>query len=297
MGHKISLVIANYNGIELLKRNLSKIILSTYSFDPNAEVIIVDDGSKDGSATYIKKNFSRVKLIQLSENRGFSYAMNIGIKHASGDLVVLLNTDVTPEKGYLNNAVKHFSDNAVFAVSFHERGFGWARGFFNDGFVNHVGVINDNKLHETFWVNGGSGIFRKNYLKKLGYFDDELFSPFYWEDIDLSYRGAKRGWKLLWEPDARVLHYHGSTINKISKNKRDFIVQRNQLFFIWKNITSPILFRKHMLGLLRRIIKNPGYIKVFLIAMLKVRTVLSERAKEKKESTVSDETIFLKFSR
>jgi len=294
MASKISVVIPNYNGIDLLKKNLQSIISSTRDFAPDAEFIVADDASTDESVAYLK-SIPGVRTIKLTKHRGFSSTINSGIKMSKGDFLVLLNNDVIPEKGYLGKPIKHFENKNVFAVSFHERGYGWARGYYKDGFVNHEGVLGTDKVHESFWVNGGSGVFRKKYLKELGYFDEKLFSPFYWEDIDLSYRAMKRGLKVLWEPDSYVVHNHESTTGKISKRTRNFIVERNQLLFIWKNITSPILFRKHMVGLFARIARHPMYLRIVLAALLKIGVVKSKRKVEKKEADVSDEAIFLRF--
>jgi GT2 family glycosyltransferase len=293
---KISVVIPNYNGIDLLKKNLPIIISSTRDYAPDAEIIVADDASTDESVAFLR-GLAGVKIIKLTKHRGFSSTINSGIKMSKGDFVVLLNNDVIPEKGYLENSIKHFKDKNVFAVSFHEKGYGWARGYFKDGYVNHEGVLGEDKVHESFWVNGGSGIFRKEQLRDLGYFDDKLFSPFYWEDIDLSYRAAKRGLKVLWDPDSNVIHNHESTTGKISKRTRNYIVERNQLLFIWKNITSPILFRKHLIGLFGRLARQPMYLRIVIAALLKIGIVKSKRQIEKKEAKVSDEAIFLRFSK
>lgn len=295
MKYSISLVVPNYNGLELLQKNLSKIVAETLNYDKNTEIIVVDDGSKDESVSFVKKNFPVVKILKMSKNKGFSSAVNSGIKYSKGELIVLLNTDVIPEKNYITNTIKHFEDNKVFAVSFHERGYGWAKGYFDRGFIGHKVGGEGSNVHATFWVNGGSGIFRRKIISELGYFDEKLLNPFYWEDVDISYRAMKRGYKLLWEPNSYVVHKHESTISKISISKRNLVLERNQLIFIWKNITSKILFKKHLNGLLHRLITHPGYIKVMLAALFKIRLVIKSRTKELKESKVSDETILANF--
>ncbi len=130
---------------------------------------------------------------------------------------------------------------------------------------------------------------------KLGGMDEVLLSPFYWEDLDLCYRAAKRGWLLLWEPSGKVVHKHESTISQLPKKYVDRIRERNQLLFIWKNLSSPILFRKHIVGLLKRVSSHPGYIRILFMALLRLRPALKARRKEKKESKISDEAIFARF--
>ena len=295
MKYKISVVIPNFNGLDLLAKNLVSVVTNTLSYDPDAEVIVVDDASKDYSVKYLKENFPKVIVLKHLRNRGFSATVNSGIKIARGDLIVLLNNDVLPINNYLHSVVDHFNDGEVFAVSFHEKGYGWAKGYFKDGFVQHSGGVESTTSHRTFWVNGGSGIFRASMLKKIRYFDEELFSPFYWEDIDLSYRGAKRGWKLIWEPKSCVIHEHESTIKKINQGKKDLIVQRNQLLFIWKNITSRTMIVRHLKGLMLRLSRHPGYIRIIFAALLKLEICLRKREIEIKESKICDEILLSEY--
>lgn len=294
--YKVSVVIPNYNGEELLKQNIPY-VLNAYNNKKNKiiEIIVVDDASQDESVKLLKQNFPKINIIQHKKNRGFSSAVNTGVRMSKGDLVVLLNTDVVIEKDFLVHALPHFENEKVFAVSFHEKGYGWAKGFFSDGFINHQSGKESKNTHDTFWVNGGSGIFRRNMWMKLQGMDEVLFSPFYWEDVDLSYRAAKRGWSLLWEPNARVIHKHEATMSKISRGFKTKIQERNQLIFIWKNITSPQLFKKHITGLAKRVIRHPGYLKIVVISFFKIKDISRARKRELKEGKVSDEAILAKF--
>lgn len=294
--YKVSIVIPNYNGEELLRVNIPYVVNALqYEKNKIIEIIVVDDASNDKSVSLIKKSFPSIRVFKHTKNRGFSSSVNMGARMSKGNLIALLNTDVTPEKDFLVSTLQHFKDNKVFAVSFHERGYGWAKGFFKDGFINHEGCSESKNTHETFWVNGGSGIFRRSMWMKLKGMDEKLLSPFYWEDIDLGYRAAKRGWTLLWEPNAKVVHEHESTMKKISQGYKRRIQERNQLIVIWKNITSIQLFRKHITGLLKRISKHPGYLRIVFAVLLQVGLIVKARKKEMKEGRISDEAIFAKF--
>lgn len=236
----ISIIIPNYNGEQLLKKNLPKVI-STSEFKKNRilEIIVVDDGSTDDSVKLIKEKFPEVRLFKHRINRGFSAAVNTGARAAKGKLLALLNNDVIPENDFLVAVIPHFKNRRVFAVSLNEEGFSWAKGKFEEGFINHEMGPESQKAHDTFWVSGGSGVFRRSQWMKLGGMDEKLLSPFYWEDIDLCYRAAKRGLRLLWEPKARVLHKHESTMSEFPAKYVQRVRERNQLLFIWKNLTSP----------------------------------------------------------
>jgi GT2 family glycosyltransferase len=293
---EVSVVIPNYNGEELLKKNLPSVLDAFRNKENNIiEILVVDDASKDRSVALLKKSFPEVKVIKHKKNRGFSSSVNMGARMSRGNLIVLLNTDVIPSKDFLVNALPHFKNEKVFAVSLHEKGYGWARGFFSDGFINHEQGKESKDVHETFWVNGGSGIFRRSMWMELGGMDEKLLNPFYWEDIDLSYRAAKRGWLLFWEPRAKVVHEHESTMKKIPQGYKRRIQERNQLIVIWKNLTSSQLFRKHIAGLFKRIGKHPGYLRIVFTALLNIKSIIKARNKELKEGRISDEAIFAKF--
>lgn len=293
----VSVIIPNWNGRPLLEKNLPS-IASAFEKKENKilEVIIVDDASSDDSVSFVRKNFPKFKVIQHRVNRGFSSSVNTGVRTAKGRLVVLLNSDVSVTSNFLVPVGRHFENKKTFGVSLNEQDFGWAQGKFEEGFVVHEGKPADRKVHETFWISGGSGVFRRDLWIKLGGLDEKLLSPFYWEDIDISYRAHKRGYLLFWEPTAVVNHKHESTIRPyFGKGRLEKIRERNQLIFIWKNLTSQNLFRKHLQGLLKRLASHPRYILVVIAALSKFFEIRKARVKEKKEGRISDEAIFARF--
>jgi GT2 family glycosyltransferase len=293
----ISVVMPNLNGEKLLEKNLP-ILIAARNYSPNQimEIIIVDDGSWDGSVAFLKKNFPEVRVIKHTANRGFSAAVNTGARAAKGDLILLINTDVLPDKDFLVKVLPHFSDNKVFAVSLHERGYGSARGYFGEGYIQLAMGEENDKVHPSFYVSGGSGVFRRSIWVELGGMDEKLLSPFYWEDIDICYRAAKRGYKLLWEPDGIVEHHHESTISKFPKTYVARVRERNQLLMLWKNVTSPNLTRKHIAGLAKRLVMHPGYLRIIIMALGRIGIAMQKRKREAKESKVSDEAIFARYA-
>lgn len=292
-----SIIIPNFNGEALLAKNLPYVIKAFDNKENNiSEVIVVDDGSEDGSVKLIKDQFSQVRVIKHKKNRGFSASVNTGVRGSKGDLIVLLNSDVIPSEDFLINTLPHFKNPKVFAVSLHEKGYGWAKGGFKDGYIQILPGEEGKTFHESFYVSGGSGVFRRSIWMELGGMDEELLSPFYWEDIDLCYRAAKRDYLVGWEPNSHVLHNHESTISKLSKGYVARIRERNQLLCLWKNLASPTLVRKHIVGLSTRLARHPGYIRVILMALGRLPVALRKKKKEIKESKVSDEAIFGRFS-
>lgn len=297
MGGKVSVVIPTFNGKELLEKNLQSVVSA--SENPNnriTEIIVVDDGSTDDTQAYLKRNFPQVRLIKHKKNRRFPASINTGVRMSKNNYIVLLNNDVSVTDSFLEKPLEDLEDKQIFAVSFHEKGYGGSKGKFVDGFIVHEGQKETSRATNSFWASGGSCVMKKKIFSLLGGMDEELYSPFYWEDIDLSYRCLKRGYKILWEPDSLITHIHESTNKKISKKYRSRIQERNQLLFIWKNLTSGSYFRRHIVGLFKRIVKNPGYTLILFMALGKVRVVLKKRKREIRESKISDEAIFSSFS-
>lgn len=294
---KASVIIPNFNGEKLLIDNLPMIVEAMENKENNiCEIIVVDDASKDGSVKLIKNMFPQIKLVKHNKNRGFSATVNTGARTTKGELLVLLNNDVVPSLDFLKPIFKHFENSDVFAVSMHEKKYGWAKGAFIDGFVDLAMGEENSPTSQSFYASGGSGVFRRNLWMELGGMDEKLLSPFYWEDLDLCYRAIKRGYQVLWEPESRVTHNHESTIARLPNKYVARIRERNQLLFIWKNITSTNLTRKHLAGLLKKFLRHPGYLRIVCMALGKLNIVLKARKKEIEESKVSDEAIFSRFS-
>lgn len=293
----VSVLISDFNDEELLRKNLVKIVeLSKNPKNSILEIIVVDDGSTDGSSNYIKENFPKIRLIKHKVNRGIASAFNTGVRSARGSLILMISPDMIPTKNLVVSLLPHFENQKVFAVSFHEKGVGPEKGVWKDGFVQFK---NEKELREpenTFYVRKGEGIFNRKIWVELGGMDEKLFTPFYWEDLDISYRALKRGYQNLWEPKAEITHQHWGTLGRLNRNFVEKKGELHMLLFIWKNINSRNLIRKHITGLFSKIAKNPGYLKIVLMALGKLPTVLREKRREAHESKISDETIFSRFS-
>ncbi len=282
---KFSVIIPNWNNLDLFRKNLRKIIAIEAD-----EVIVTDDNSKDGSLDYLKKNFPKVKLVT-HRRLGFAGNVNRGVEIAKHEIIVLLNIDVIPRKNSLQPLKEDFKDPTVFAVSFNEINnpkLSWTKGYFLKGYIIHAAGKKTKTPHQTFWASGGSAAFRKSMWERLGGFDESF--KFYWEDIDLCYRAQKRGWRCLWDPRAQVTHQHESTFKKLRKSYVSLIQERNQLLFIWKNLTAPKLMPKHLAGIFYRL-RNPGYLKVILAALIKLPGLIPKRFKEQEEAIISDKKI------
>jgi GT2 family glycosyltransferase len=284
---KVSIVIPNWNGSYLMSKHLRNLI----KVSENAEIVVSDDNSNDDSVKFLKTNFPEVNVIQRLIRTGFAGNVNSGVAHANGDIVVLINTDVEPEPGYLKPLLNHFADPKVFAVGCMDksyekgeikyRGRGIAR--WEHGFYLHE--RGDIDKTDTAWVSGGSGAFRREYWNKLGGMD-ELFNPFYWEDIDLSYRGVRAGYTIIFEPKSLVNHYHeeGKIKSDFSPGQVKLIAYRNQFTFILKHIPDFKMLLEHIVYAPYRIIKSLisgdcSMAKGYLAATLRIPRIIYFRLK------------------
>ena len=250
-----SVVIPNWNGCHLLEKYLPSVLEAT-SGSPLNEVIVVDNGSTDGSAGFVRRRFPQVRLLALDHNLGFGGGSNAGFRAARNDIVVLLNSDMRVGPGFLAPLLKGFADEKVFAVACQiffadphklREETGLTQGWWEGGCVrvrHRVdGAITD--LHPCFYGGGGSCAFDRRKLLELGGFDP-LLAPFYLEDTDLGYLAWKRGWKVFYQPQSVVYHEHRGTIGKTySPAFIQSVLKKNFVLFCWKNIHEPRRLLEH----------------------------------------------------
>ncbi len=292
---KISIVIPNWNGAEKLSKHLPNVLVAA-KYSHVSEIIVADDASTDNSLEVLATDFPEIKVVKREKNGGFASNVNFGVSYTDADFIVLLNSDASPKKDFLDAVLPHFNNKEVFAVGCNTGG-SWARADFKDGYFWHNQASDKPKeSHQTLWVSGGSGIFRKSVWDELGGLDT-LFDPFYEEDLDLGYRATKRGYINLWEPKSVVEHYReeGVIAQNFKQDKINKIAQRNQLIFIWKNITSSQLFTQHQSSLIKKLIKHPKYWQIFLMAAVNLQKIIAKRKVEIRESKLTDEEILAMF--
>jgi GT2 family glycosyltransferase/glycosyltransferase involved in cell wall biosynthesis len=241
-----SVVIPNWNGRDLLEKYLPSVI-EALSDNPQNELIVVDNGSTDGSAAFVRARFPQVRLVALDQNLGFGGGSNAGFEIATHDIVVLLNSDMRVERGFLPPLLDGFTDERVFAVSCQiyfsdpeklREETGLTQGWWANGGLRVRHRIEDGitSAFPCFYGGGGSCAFDRRKFLQLGGFD-ELLAPFYLEDTDLGYMAWKRGWKVLYEPRSIVYHEHRGTIGKrFTQEQIGLVLKKNFILFCWKNI-------------------------------------------------------------
>jgi len=300
MENNVSVIIPAYKNTTLLLRNLQ----NNYPLIKDCEIIIINDDPSTPLKPYLKK-YPDIKVIENEKNLGFSRAINKGIAIADRDYLLLLNTDVVIKQINLQKLMAVFIEKKqLFAVSFYQMQ--------NAGIVsgkNRVywqkGMFNHQRAHNlmsgiTAWAEGGAGIFSKKILQQMGGFDS-LYSPFYWEDIDLCYRAWKMGFEIIFDPETQVEHQHESTIGKYFTDKIKTTALRNQFVFIWKNITDKELIDEHLKMLPKvflSLIKDTGFTagKSFFQAVLLLPEILKKRQEQKKGYQKTDQEILAMFN-
>jgi O-antigen biosynthesis protein len=253
-----TIIILNWNGKDLLAQGLPSVIEAVKMNGRSHEILVVDNGSTDGSIEYLKESFPAVRVLALEKNLGFAEGNNAGVRAASHDIVILLNNDMVVNPGFLAPLLQGFGPK-TFAVSsqiyFQDSSkrreeTGRTTATFRRGMIDYSHreidlSTNRRKCYPVFWAGGGSSAFDREKFLSLGGFQ-KIYSPAYVEDTDLSYQAWRIGWEVLLAPGSIVYHLHrASSGRRFSPSQLQTLIIRNQLLFIWKNIHSWRLLLSH----------------------------------------------------
>ncbi|HLO24484.1 MAG TPA: glycosyltransferase family 2 protein [Geobacteraceae bacterium] len=250
----ISIVIPNYNGEGLLRENLPSIIAALEQWGGEHELIVVDDCSTDGSCLLIREAFPHVTLIVNTVNMGFSKTCNIGMGKVRYPVALCVNNDVKAAPDLIAPLVRHFADDDVFAVTPNilaereGRNQGIVYGLYGKGFLKGGFAPLEERcgVRENLYAIGACVAYDMAKFRALGGYA-EIFTPYLFEDVDISYRAWKRGWKSVYEPGATVYHYSSATIGKTKKRHKRTIYFRNRFLFHWINLTDQSFMLSNLL--------------------------------------------------
>lgn len=265
-GNKVDIIIPTYNGRYLLEKNLSHAVKNTKQL---GKLIIIDNGSQDDTANWIKKNYPEAIVIHNNTNLGYTIPINQGVSVSDSPYFVLLNNDVRPYPGYLDSALSFFSDPNIFAISFNEDGASWPDLSFGNGKIQYTHGKDKDRPVFSPWASGGSAVFSRKIWNAVGGYD-EVYAPWYWEDIDIGYRAWKMGYSIVWDPNAHILHDHESTSKKLNPTYVRRIKERNELMFNWLNITDKHLKRQHFAHLIKYSLSHLGYVRIIILALWQI---------------------------
>ena len=246
----LDIVIPNYNGKQFLETCLDSIFQQTFTL---FQVIVVDNGSADGSVAYLHEAYPAVRVIALRENTGFSAAVNRGIAAGDSPLVFLLNNDTELAPDCLTELVRAAEQHtdAFFApkmLSYHERSIldGAGEGYLRGGVGYRLGTMERdsavyNEPRRVFGACGGAALYRRSLFGQVGMFDEDFFA--YLEDVDLNFRANRAGFTCRYVPAARVYHIGSATTGSKINPFTVRLSTRNNLFLLLKNYPFPLFFR------------------------------------------------------
>jgi GT2 family glycosyltransferase len=238
----VSVVIVNWNGKHLLGECLDS--LSAQAVE-GVEIILVDNGSKDGSAQFVQERYPGVRLITLQENLGFAGGNNAGIRSASGKYIALLNNDTRVDQAWLANLLREAEASPASTGM-------WAckiLSYDNPDVLDNVGLLlypdglgrgkgrlekdrgQYDEQGEAFFPSGCAGLFRREMLDEIGLFDEEFFA--YADDVDLGLRARLAGFRCTYVPTANVYHKYSASSSAHSPFKA-FLVERNRIWVLLK---------------------------------------------------------------
>jgi GT2 family glycosyltransferase len=297
MAKDLSIIILNYNTKKLLGNLLSSIFNSDLK-NINLEVIVVDNGSKDNSAGFVKKYFPKVKVIENKKNYGFSKGSNIGAKKAKGKYLLFLNSDTLVFKktikkmlGFLDKKTSAAAatcflkmENGRIDPASH-RGFptpwaalsyflGLEKLFSNSRFFGqyHKTWKNLKKTHQIDVISGAFFMIRRKIFDSLAGFDEDYFM--YGEDIDLCYRLHKKGEKIYFYPHTKAVHLKkrsGRQRKAGNENEQEYensklIREKTSSYFF---NTMKTFYKKHYENKYPKLVKNLVLCGIFIVSKFK----------------------------
>lgn len=240
----LSIVIPTWNGRAHLEACLPSVRRHA---PPGTQVIVVDDGSSDGTLEWLRSKHPWVERLRTPSNVGFCGAVNLGLRHAVGDVVELLNNDTIVTAGWAEAALVHFADPSVGSVApltlrmdapdvldsagqaYHL--IGWAC---NIGYGCRL-KPEYLRSHEVFGPSGCSGFYRRELVIRLGGLLPEYGA--YFEDTDLAFRLRRAGYRCMYEPKSRVFHRGSATYGEMP-DRLVRLISRNEELVFWINLPA-----------------------------------------------------------
>jgi GT2 family glycosyltransferase len=250
-GPAVTAVVLNYDGRELLDVILPSLAAQTY---PNLTVTLLDNGSGDGSADYVRERWPSVRIVALPENVGVAAALNRGLESVETELVALLNNDIELEPAWLEELVAELTAHPEAAsasgklLRFDRRevidaagdGMRWSSAAFNRG-AGEADQGQYDEVQPVFSACAGAALYRRSAFEDVGAFDEDFFA--YLEDIDWSLRAQLRGYSSRYVPGAVGYHMRGATTGG-ALNRYRVMQRRNQIWLVVKNYPRGALLRR-----------------------------------------------------
>ncbi|MGB8231571.1 MAG: glycosyltransferase [Pseudonocardiaceae bacterium] len=248
---KVSVIVVNYRGAEHSVTCL-RALRDDLDWPPEAlELICVDNASGDGSAQQIAAAVPQARLIRSDTNTGFAGGCNLGVTHATGEIVGFLNSDARPHRDWVRAAVEAFRDGPAVAavaskvldwdgerIDYVDGGLTW----YGMGYKPHIGKPDDG-AHDTardvLFGTGAALLVRREVFERLGGFDERFFM--FCEDVDLGWRLNLRGYRVRYEPRSIAYHRHHASLHGADPARETYLLERNALAALYKNVSDETL--------------------------------------------------------
>lgn len=241
----VSVVLVNFRGADDTIEAIGHLGKLDWPQD-RLEIVVVENASGDDSAERIAAAAPHVKLVISKKNLGFAGGCNLGVKKSSGEVIAFLNNDARPDRAWVREAMRRFEESpkvgAVASrvldwdgekVDFIGSGLTW----FGMGYKPHAGqeIPDQPDLpHDVLFGTGSAMFVRKSVYDELGGFDERYFMFF--EDVDLGWRLNLKGYRYAYEPASLAYHKHHASMDKLGAYKETYLIERNALFTLYKNL-------------------------------------------------------------
>ncbi|MCD8370371.1 MAG: glycosyltransferase family 2 protein [Clostridiales bacterium] len=243
---KATIIIPNYNGLRFMEPCMAALAAQTCQ---DFEVLVVDNGSTDGSAEWLKSH--EIPSVLLPENTGFSGAVNVGIRAAETPYVILLNNDTEAEPGYVGALLRAIEASPrIFSVSpkmiqlYHRDRMDDAGDMYSVmGWAYQRGVGQETGRYDrpcpVFSACAGAAIYRRSVFEEIGLFDEMHFA--YLEDIDVGWRAKLAGYINWYCPEAVIYHVGSGTSGSKYNEFKVRLAARNNVYLNYKNMPDLLL--------------------------------------------------------
>lgn len=295
-----SVIVLTYNGRRHLEVSVPSVLSAAARVAGGCPVVVVDNRSDDDSVAWLKEKYPQVEAV-IADRNDCLFSLNRIAALRTEEIIVILNNDMRFDEAFIAMMLPHFQDPEVFAVT--AKVYDW------DGVRNTTGQVTGqlrnfwfykqwNKELEqpsfTLYAGGGCAAFRRSMFLELNGFD-LLYRPAYCEDVDLSYRAWRRGWKVIYEPRSVIYHKVGATLDEIhGRSKMTRLIRRNEILFTIKNCGDIKFLLMYLLLLPFRAFKsffmgNQPLTYGFFSALPKIPLALLRRLRETGKQLVSDQ--------
>lgn len=311
----VSFIIPTWNKKDMVLKCVELLdqILSKERQNIKKEIIIIENGSTDGSVQALSRLKTKIPIILLKQktNIGFAKAINLGLKHSKYNYVYLINNDMEVQKGFFNSLIETANkllkqSKPFFGISSQIFFFdptkrreesGKTYSLPNLGFISIAHYVQEKALEEvsfTLYPGGGSSLINKHYLQKIGGYDHKTFTPLYCEDLDAGFIAWKLGLPSYYDPNSHIVHHHRSSSTRLTQDP-SYFMYKNWLVLILKDFDSLQNIINHLILYPIKIISSESHAKYAHEALKNINNIFISKIKLYKYKTLNSDKYLTNF--